>query len=118
MDDQLQPRLGELLRQARRRHGFTQAQVARAAGLVPAVYGRLERGTGLPSLGKLKALCDKLGTSADTLLALRLPALPLSHPPEEPTELRRIILNLRGASPQMLRAMERLIGVLGPPSKR
>jgi transcriptional regulator with XRE-family HTH domain len=117
MDDQLQPRLGELLRQARQRHGLTQAQVARAAGLVPAVYGRLERGTGLPSLGKLKALCDKLGTSADTLLCLRQPAPTPSLPLEGPTELRRIVLNLRSAPPEALRALDRLVRVLAPPAR-
>jgi transcriptional regulator with XRE-family HTH domain len=110
MEDTLQPRLGELLRTSRRRLGLTQAQVARAIGLVPAVYGRLERGTGLPSLGKLKALCDALELSADTLLALSAPdSRPPSPPPEEPAELRRIMEDLRFASPRVLHAMDRLV---------
>ena len=109
MEDTLQPRLGELLRLARRRLGLTQAQVAQAVGLVPAVYGRLERGTGLPSLGKLKALCDALGLSADTLLALSVPDPRPPPAPEEPVELRRIVEELRRASPRVLHAMDRLV---------
>lgn len=110
MKDTLQPRLGELLRAARLRRGLTQAQVAQAVGLVPAVYGRLERGTGLPSLGTLKSLCDALELSADTLLALSAsPARPPTPFPEESAELRRLMADLRLASPRVIHAMDRLV---------
>ena len=110
MEDTLQPRLGEMLREARRRQGLTQAQVAHAIELVPAVYGRLERGTGLPSLPKLKALCDALDLSADVLLALGNPVpRPPAPPPEDSADMRRLREDLRRASPRMLHAMDRLV---------
>ena len=124
MNAQIQPRLGELLREARKRLGLTQAQVAEAVGIVPAVYGRLERGTGLPSVGKLKALCDELELSADALLALSSNGPHLPPPPlreeEESVEMRGILANLRHASPKTLFALDRLVRALltlGRPKK-
>jgi transcriptional regulator with XRE-family HTH domain len=70
MDETPQPRLGIRLRRARTRLELTQEQVARAVGFVPTVYGRIERGDMLPSVPKLRDLCQLLGISADTLLSL------------------------------------------------
>jgi transcriptional regulator with XRE-family HTH domain len=109
MDEQLQPGLGALLRVARRSLGLTQAQVGQAVGLAPAVYGRLERGDGLPSVGTLMALCSALNASADTLLAMRgLVAPPPPASPEDSPELRRLRDYARGLPPNQLRVLELL----------
>lgn len=81
MSDTLQPRLGQALQAARQRLGLTQEQVARAVGLVPAAYGRIERGNVLPGVGNLWRLCALLGVSSDTLLALSVADAPDADPP-------------------------------------
>ena len=99
-----------MLRDARQRQGLTQQQVARAARLSPAVYGRLERGVGLPSIGKLRELCAVLNVSSDTLLSLSPPGV--TPPPVAPTEsleLRSILEDLRGWPSDKLRLLRRVV---------
>jgi transcriptional regulator with XRE-family HTH domain len=62
--------IGSAVRAARWRVGLTQAQVAKAIGLPPLAYSRLERGRLLPSVTTLIHLTEVLKTTADVLLGL------------------------------------------------
>ncbi len=64
--------IGHALRAARQRAGFTQEEVARAIGLNPLAYGRLERGKLLPSRATLALLSRVLGTPTEFLGGLLL----------------------------------------------
>jgi transcriptional regulator with XRE-family HTH domain len=120
MDENLQPRLGMVLRGARERLGLTQAQVAREVGFVTTVYGRIERGDMLPSVPKLYQLCLTLGLSADELLALEPPGgAPMPGSPVRPRnelpELRRIVPLLSELSPDSLQVFRSLVEALFSP---
>jgi transcriptional regulator with XRE-family HTH domain len=52
---------GELLREARRRHGVTQEQLAARARTSQAAISRIERDVVSPSVGTLTTLLDLLG---------------------------------------------------------
>jgi transcriptional regulator with XRE-family HTH domain len=52
---------GELLREARRRHGLTQAQLAARASTSQAAISRIERGLVSPSVAMLARLLDLMG---------------------------------------------------------
>lgn len=52
---------GELLREARRRHGLTQAQLAARARTSQAAISRIERGVVAPSVATLATLLDLMG---------------------------------------------------------
>jgi transcriptional regulator with XRE-family HTH domain len=52
---------GELLREARRRHGVTQEQLAARARTSQAAISRIERDVVSPSVGTLATLLDLLG---------------------------------------------------------
>jgi len=52
---------GELLRDARRRHGLTQQQLAMRARTSQAAISRIERGLVVPSVAMLAQLLDLLG---------------------------------------------------------
>jgi transcriptional regulator with XRE-family HTH domain len=52
---------GTLLREARRRHGLTQAQLAARARTSQAAISRIERGLVSPSVAMLARLLDLLG---------------------------------------------------------
>jgi transcriptional regulator with XRE-family HTH domain len=64
---------GTLLREARRRHGVTQAQLAARARTSQAAISRIERGLVSPSVGTLATLLDLLGEE------LELSARPLDY---------------------------------------
>ena len=64
---------GELLRQARRRHGVTQEQLAARARTSQAAVSRIERGLVSPSVGTLATLLDLLGEE------LQLSATPIDY---------------------------------------
>lgn len=116
MDENLQPRLGVVLRRARMRLGLTQEQVAQEVGFVTTVYGRIERGDMLPSVPKLFRLCVTLGISANELLSLSrpggapVPGLPARA--DEPPELRRVALLLRGLPQDKLRVFRALVDAM------
>ncbi len=74
--DLLKKRLGEAARAARELLGLTQAQVAQAAAMRPAVYGRIERGGMLPSVPALRRLAVVLGVSPAVLLGLSAQEVP------------------------------------------
>ena len=52
---------GALIRERRRAHGLTQAQLARRAGTTQAALSRLERGELSPTLATLERLLGALG---------------------------------------------------------
>ncbi|HEX5749205.1 MAG TPA: helix-turn-helix domain-containing protein [Archangium sp.] len=111
---QLSKSLGDVARAARERLGLTQAQVARQLGIVPNVYGRIERGHMMPAVPTLRRLALVLGLSADVLLALgRADVAPsLEAPPPEDNlspELRRTVRMLRGWSPARVKWLNRIL---------
>jgi ribosome-binding protein aMBF1 (putative translation factor) len=60
--------LGRMARELRERHGLSQLQVARAAGMQPAAVERFESGAYLPSLPVLERLAKALGVCLDIRL--------------------------------------------------
>jgi transcriptional regulator with XRE-family HTH domain len=72
--------LGEALRAARERTGWTQADVAERVGVATEVYGRMERGHMMPSVSSLRTLCVVLRLDAD--VALGLESRPWRQDPE------------------------------------
>jgi transcriptional regulator with XRE-family HTH domain len=65
--------LGPNLRQCRRQVGWTQEETAKKAHMSAAMYGRLERGTCLPTLVSFVLICRVLGEMSDRLLGLDKP---------------------------------------------
>jgi transcriptional regulator with XRE-family HTH domain len=61
--------LGRAIASAREAAGLTKAEVARRYGADPAVIGRFEEGSQLPTLPKLDRLCEVLGVDMGDLLA-------------------------------------------------
>lgn len=70
MNERLATRIGKNAREARLEAKLTQADVAEQVGISPEVYGRLERGGMLPSVGTLLRVCVALEVSADLLLGI------------------------------------------------
>jgi transcriptional regulator with XRE-family HTH domain len=64
---------GRLLREARRRHGVTQEQLAARAGTSQAAISRIERDVVSPSVSTLASLLDLLGEE------LELSATPIDY---------------------------------------
>jgi transcriptional regulator with XRE-family HTH domain len=117
MDTDIQPALGEVAREARERLGLTQTQVANKVGLVPGVYGRIERGDMMPSVPTLHRICLVLGISSDALLGLdpsRVVARVDESPPEEnlPPELRRVLHQLRAWPTKRLKVLSRVLTLI------
>jgi transcriptional regulator with XRE-family HTH domain len=116
--------LGGACREARKRMHLTQADVAERVGLVPEVYGRLERGHMAPSLQSLRRLCAVLGLSADVLLSLQAaPASPRLAPvappsPAESPALRRLHRRIRHLSPRSLRMLSQFASALASSDSR
>jgi transcriptional regulator with XRE-family HTH domain len=125
MDNEtLQRTLGEVARAARERLGLTQAQVARQAGISPAVYGRIERGGMMPAVPTLRKLALVLSISADLLLDIGTtqvaPSLETPVPGGDlPPELLQIVRMLRGWPPGKTRLMARVIKTIdaAPPDE-
>jgi len=74
---------GALVREARRRHGVSQATLARRAGTTQRQISRLERGETSPSAKTLARLLAALGER------LELRAVPGPHGNRSDSELRR-----------------------------
>lgn len=74
---------GANLRRARRRAGFTQAELSSAAPLDRAAISRLECGERAPDLTTLLRLCAALGIEPSDLLRGIGPQAPLRHAPAE-----------------------------------
>ncbi len=60
--------VGESVRRARQSVGWTQAELAEAAGFSPNYIARLERGELGPSFFVAHQLCEALGMDVDSLL--------------------------------------------------
>lgn len=109
--DKLKRHLGAAFLVARERAGLTQAEVSTQVGVVPAVYGRIERGGMMPSVPTLYRICVTLGLSANAVLGLGTEPLPLPTPTtpaaqeEDSPELRRLSRLLPALSPEALRCM-------------
>jgi len=73
----------ELVRQRRRAHGLTQAQLALRAGTTQAAVSRLERGHLSPTLGTLQSLLAALGEEPQ----LTFRSLPGDHDADHLTDL-------------------------------
>jgi transcriptional regulator with XRE-family HTH domain len=81
---------GQLLREARRRHGVTQEQLAARARTSQAAISRIERDVVSPSVGTLATLLDLLGEELELSSSpidyghdRTLTELNLRHSPEE-----------------------------------
>jgi transcriptional regulator with XRE-family HTH domain len=98
--------LGEAARLARREAGLTQQDVAESIGIVPEVYGRIERGVSLPSLSTLFRLCVTLHRGPNQLLGFG----PLRGLPPQASWAREVPPALAEA-PEMRRLL-RLLGLL------
>ena len=61
--------VGEAIRRARQERGWTQVELAEAAGLSSNYVARLERGEVGPSLFVAQKLCEALDTDLDALTA-------------------------------------------------
>ncbi len=59
------------MEKARREKGYTQAQVAQAAGVTAAFYNRVERGFYIPSVTIALKICDFLGLNIRAFLTER-----------------------------------------------
>jgi len=110
--------LGDAAREARKREGVTQADVAERIGVATEVYGRLERGLLMPSVPTLRRLCLALKLPADSLLALGTPHPPAwAEAPSAPAEtggpqMRRLMRHVRKLNPDQLRALSHVAATL------
>lgn len=92
--------LGRAIASAREAAGLSKAEVARRYGADPAVIGRFEEGSQIPTLPKLDRLCQVLGVDMGDLLAdagiIRAPSS-VRHAIENdktlPEHLRRSVLS-------------------------
>ncbi|WP_225412184.1 helix-turn-helix transcriptional regulator [Stigmatella hybrida] len=98
--------LGEAASLARREAGLTQQDVAESIGIVPEVYGRIERGGSLPSITTLFRLCVTLYRGPNELMGF----VPLRGLPPRSSWAREISPAL-AETPEMRRLL-RLIGYL------
>lgn len=64
----LNQHLGTVAKEARSKKKLTQAQVAALVDMASEVYGRMERGTMLPSICSLLRLANALDVDPNTLL--------------------------------------------------
>lgn len=66
--------LGQKIRQARKRRGYTQRALAQIANVGGAYLGEVERGMKMPSLNIFIRLIEALDVSADYILRDELPS--------------------------------------------
>ena len=103
--DKLAQNIGRNARAARGALGLTQSEIAERVDIATEVYGRLERGTMLPSVPTLVKLANVLQVKPGQLLDEPCEAQPRSKPgvKSESHEFRRIIALLKDADAPMLR---------------
>ncbi|MDC0711718.1 helix-turn-helix transcriptional regulator [Stigmatella sp. ncwal1] len=112
-EKELPPTLGSAAKQARKRAGLTQEEVADGAGVATEVYGRMERGLMLPSVPTLLRLCLTLQSTPDVVMGFApLPAPRHAHeasplPPglhddEDTRRLLRLLARLNRKRIQLL----------------
>jgi transcriptional regulator with XRE-family HTH domain len=117
--NQLAAQIGKALRGARNRFGLTQEDVAERVGLAAEVYGRMERGTVLPSVPTLVRLANALGVSANFLVGLATEESPDDADPSQAiirdgltSDSRRVLRIVRRMEPEELRTFKKLAGGL------
>ena len=59
--------IGKRIAEARRAHGWTQAELAGRVGTAWETISRLERGTSMPSLSRISQIAEVLGVSLSSL---------------------------------------------------
>ena len=120
---QLMATIATAARKARKRRGFTQADVADEIGISAECYARIDRGRVLPSIRTFYAIAVTLEINPDELLGrpVAAPASVSSDRPQRPVskdgtaserpepELRRLLRQLRKASPKTLELTEWLL---------
>jgi transcriptional regulator with XRE-family HTH domain len=99
-EPKLAVQIGAAARDARKRAKLTQEDVAERLGIAPEVYGRMERGITTPSVPTLKKICQALGVTASSLLAVETtmpPARSASRQArqEDSPEIRKLLRRLR-----------------------
>ncbi|MBN1209174.1 MAG: helix-turn-helix transcriptional regulator [Myxococcaceae bacterium] len=113
--------IGAVAKQARTHAGLTQQDVAEGVGIVPEVYGRIERGVLLPSVPTLFRLCVTLRTGPHELMGFApLRGLPgrapwaREVPPAlaETPEMRRLLRLLGRLTRLQLKLMGRVAASL------
>ena len=106
--DNLGKRVGSRLRELRRRAGFTQADLAER--MEPTIetetVSRYERGTRIPSIKQLEALCEALDTD---LAAFWRGEHDSVIPAGAPSELVDLVVLLGPLTPEHLRVIRRLV---------
>jgi transcriptional regulator with XRE-family HTH domain len=96
----LAEKIGRHARQARQRVGLTQAEVAERVDLAVEVYGRIERGRMMPSLGTLARLAAALRVLPSDLLSDVIVAREGGAQPLPSREIRRVVRLMEGLSVQ------------------
>lgn len=94
----LSKQIGDVVRAARIDAKLTQADVAERVGLQTEVYGRLERGTMLPSVPTLFRIACVLKLSSDVMIGLADERAAEAKKPvgeESSPELRRLLRTVR-----------------------
>lgn len=113
MERDLAKRIGRGARAARTSQGLTQADVSERLELSGEFYGRLERGTSMPSVHTLVRLAKALETTPDVLLGFSpSPPAPKKGPPARGRRDRVLDRRLRRASPTALDLVRLLLGEL------
>ncbi|MFE8596472.1 helix-turn-helix domain-containing protein [Archangium violaceum] len=103
--NELAIQIGKVARDARLKLKLTQEDIAERVGLTAEVYGRLERGTMLPSTPTLTKICVALGISADVVVGLaNKEATQMQPAPDEepPQEIRRLLRLVRTMDDEQL----------------
>jgi len=111
--------LGAVLREARLKIQWTQADVADRVGVATEVYGRIERGNLTPSVPNLRKLCMALRVDASAALGLEVGEattwLQESEPSsEESPQMRRLLRTLRQLDDKQLSAVGYVARILVP----
>lgn len=113
MERDLAKRIGQNTRAARQAQGLTQADAAERVGVSSEFYGRLERGTSMPSVPTLVRLAEGLATTPDVLLGFAAaPAAAKKATPPRGGRDRVLDRRLRRASPAALQLVRLLLGEL------
>ncbi|OJH41191.1 helix-turn-helix domain-containing protein [Cystobacter ferrugineus] len=109
-DDVLRKNIGAGARKARNALGLTQAEVAAQADLSAQVYGRIERGHLMPSVGAFVRIARALCTDANALLGMNQDGAALET--NRSPEVQRAVLLMREWPESKVRAGCELLRVL------
>ena len=100
MNQELAKSIGAAARAGRKRLKLTQEDASEAIAVSTEFYARIERGTSLPSVLTFARIVSVLGVSADALLGSDRGLVVRPPPPPEDTPgVRKVIRELRRATP-------------------